>query len=237
MTKRVFPMATAVAALLVATACSEPPTGPTNIKVFQPLVDPNSGASVSGVVYMHSADGMAPAAGLRFFGWIESGQSGATTGPLTTGEDGSYQIIPGVNSTRVLINAASGSAYQPCAVAVTSPANGARQDVHLISDPSMLGANLPDVFMSQGSLLTGVVFETTAAGRQPVANAGIELDGLDGLGLTIATTLTDSEGRFVLCGVPYSPRLYLFASKNGYELAGRGQLDGAGSLEIELRAR
>lgn len=238
MVNRVASVAAAMAALLVGSACTNQPTAPTEFKVFQLPADPNSGASVGGVVYVHSADGMSVAAGARIFGWIENANgSGATTGPIVTGDDGSYRIIPGINATRLRIGAMSSGLYQPCAVTVNSAAGGGTQDIHLISDLSLLGANLPEIFMAQGSLLSGSVYEMTGAGRQPLANASIQLDAADGNGVLIASTLTDAEGRFVLCGVSASPSLYLFAAKDGYELWGRGQLDGVANLEIELRSK
>jgi hypothetical protein len=45
----------------------------------------------------------------------------------------------------------------------------------------------------------------------------MELDGLDGMGLPIASTRTDANGRFVFCGMSDSTT-YLYASKSGYRL-------------------
>jgi len=237
MKNRLALIVSTLAAIVAVSACSPPPTTPSDIKVFQPIVDPNSGATVSGRVYVHTADGVVPAAGATVFGWIETASGGRSTGPIVTDADGNYSFIPGINATRVRVNAMSAGLYQPCAVTLDSPAAGATQDVHLISDLAQLGANLPDVFMMQGTLLSGLVFETTSQGRQPLANAAIQLDGQDGNGLLIATTLTDGEGRFLLCGVPASSGLYLFANKDGFEQWGTGQLGGVSHLEIELRGK
>jgi len=237
MKNRLALIVSTLAAIVAVSACSPPSTTPSDIKVFQPIVDPNSGATVSGRVYVHSADGVVPAAGARIFGWIETASGGSTTGLIVTDADGNYSFVPGINATRVRVNAMSAGLYQPCAVTVDSPAGGATRDVHLIADLALLGVNLPDAFMQQGSLLTGVVFETTAQGRQPLANAAIDLDGLGGNGLLIANTLTDGEGRFALCGLSDAAGLYLSAVKDGYELWSTTQLGGFSHVEIELRSK
>ena len=227
-----------VASVLAVSACTPaPPTAPSNINVFPPIVDSNSG-SVTGRVLVHSGEGIEPAAGIRIFGWKEMANgSGATTGPITTEADGSYRIMPGLDVLRVRVAGMNAGLYQPCAVTANLQGSIGTYDVHLVSDLSLLGVNLPDVFMSQGSLLTGTVYEVTDSGRQPLANAAIDLDALGGDGVLIATTRTDSEGRFVLCNVPFGPNLYLIASKEGFHLSGRGQIDGTSSVDFELRSK
>jgi len=227
-----------VASVLAVSACAPPPpTAPSNINVFPPIVDPNSG-SVSGRVLVHSGEGIEVAAGAKVFGWQEFvNGGGATTGAITTDADGHYRIFPSSETLRVRIAGMGGGLYQPCAVTANTASLSSSYDVHLVSDLSLLGANLPDVFMSQGSLLSGIVYELTDSGRQPLANAAIDLDGMNGDGVLIATTRTDAGGRFVLCNVPFGPSLYLFASKEGFQLSGRGQLDASSPVEFELRSK
>ena len=230
MTNRSALVVASIAASFWGAACT---------KYIEPTPLPEA-ATVSGRLLVHSAGSVAPAGGTRFYGWVEGAFWGRTTGSLTTGADGSYEIVPSIGATAVRVNAMSiGAAiYQPCAATV-SPLTAGRnvKDVHLISDLSLLGANLPDVFMSQGPLLTGTVFETTDQGREPVANAFVGLDANGGEGLVVATTLTDSDGRFVLCAVPHSELLFIFINKEGYEDFGRDGFAGASKLDIELRRR
>ena len=61
-----------------------------------------------------------------------------------------------------------------------------------------------------------MVFENTPGGKQPVSGVRLEVDMLWGLGDVSATTLTDSDGHYVLCGLTgNSP--YVYASKAGFK--------------------
>jgi hypothetical protein len=81
-----------------------------------------------------------------------------------------------------------------------------------------------------------MVFEITDKGRQPVARARVELDMTFGMGDVSATTLTDAEGRYVLCGLGDHASTYVYASKSGYRLADVGAvpLNGNTVRDIEL---
>ena len=83
----------------------------------------------------------------------------------------------------------------------------------------------------------GLVFEITAQGRQPVAQARVELDMIYGLGDVSATTLTDTDGRYVLCGLSGHDSTYVYASKAGYRLGDVGTvaLNGDTVHDIELQ--
>jgi hypothetical protein len=237
MANRATRVASTVVVLVAAFACTTTPTGPTKYSVYTPVT--SSGAtSVTGKVLVYSPDGVQPAAGANVFGWIDmTNGSGRTTGAIVTGSDGSYSIDVPAGATRLRLTAMSASMFQPCAATVSPIGNGVSRDVSVVSDPDRLGGNLPDALLANAPLLSGVVFETTDQGRQPLANVDILLDASYGDGLVVASTRTDGDGRFVLCGVPYGPGLYLSAAKNGYEVFGKGSLDGVSSLEIELRAK
>ena len=87
-----------------------------------------------------------------------------------------------------------------------------------------------------GTRTSGVVFEVTETGRQPVA------DRVGGMGrrhrFVVAHTLTDTSGRYLLCGLPETPLNSLFAWKTGYSGDGLYRIVEAGSdtvLDIELK--
>jgi hypothetical protein len=224
-------VAIVVIAALAAIECTSP-TVPTQPKTSATM-------SLSGTVFVHSADGIVPAAQASVWGWQEDSVSGGgqTTGTITTNDQGRYVMNVGTNILRVRVTAATstGVSYQPCAITLT-PTAGLTRDVHVITDMALLGAHLPEALLEETPLLTGQVFETTADGRHPLANVWLTLNGLYGDDLILARTLTDSDGRFIFCDVPFAPSLFLWASKDGYEDFGRGNLEGA-ALEIEMRAK
>jgi len=64
----------------------------------------------------------------------------------------------------------------------------------------------------------------------------VSLDSLGGLGFVAATTLTDADGRYILCGLADDPSTYLFAWKDGYGLfESTVNVAGNTTLDIELR--
>jgi hypothetical protein len=170
------------------------------------------------------------------FGWIETARSGSTTGRVAIGSDGTYKFNIPVGTMRVRVNRGI-TGYQPCAV-TREPTGNVSADTHIVTDPQQLGANLPTELLAQGPTLSGVAYEQTPGGRRPVPNVWVTLDGLDGLGLLIADTLTDSEGRYVLCGVPHLPGLALVAAADGFELFEfYNGLVGRTTLDLEMRRK
>lgn len=106
---------------------------------------------------------------------------------------------------------------QPCATVFDINGNTSH-DVFLVSDPSYVGTALP-AELTTAPTLTGIVYETTAAGRVPVAGAavGVEVEP----DLPTATTMTDANGRYLICGLPSGTKgfpalLSLSAGKGGY---------------------
>lgn len=194
---------------------------------------PSGSATISGIVLVHASDGVKPFGNQSLFGWVETDSGGSTTGRIAIDPAGRYSFSVPAGGTRVRIGVVG--AYQPCAITLT-PQGNVTQDVRVVTDPLQLGAGLPPELAAIAPTLSGTVYEVTSEGRLPLKDVRVELDGLGGLGLVIATTLTDADGRYLLCGVPQLRGLYLFASKSGYKLFETGtNLLGQSTLDIELR--
>ena len=146
--------------------------------------------------------------------------------------DGRYTFtVP----TGALLHLRVAADYQPCVAAITATGN-INRDVHIIADPAHLGAHLPGDLLIETPTLSGTVFETTPLGRDVVPGVRVELDML-GVGDASATTLTDSDGRYILCGLGGFAVTYVSASKSGYRVADVGSvhLDGNTIRDIELQ--
>ena len=156
----------------------------------------------------------------------------------TVDANGRYRLnVP--EGARVRIQAgANGAFYQPCAITLHTVGN-ANRDVRVVSDTAQLGAQLPAELLALTPTLSGFVYEVADDGRRiPVRDARVELDGLFGLGLPIATTMTDVNGRYVLCGLDGDTSTYLFASKTAYSLfEATVRLGGNTTRDIEMRRR
>jgi hypothetical protein len=189
-------------------------------------------ATISGTVWLHSTTGVVPFASARLFGWLDLGRSGRTTGQISIDADGRYVYMAPIG-TRVRLHA--GGAHQPCEVTV-DVSGDMNRDIRAVDDPRQLGARLPPELLADTPLLSGQVFEIDNERRQPLADVRVELDGLFGLGLVTATTLTDADGRYVLCGLAGERSTTVFASKTGYRLfEATTPISGNTSMDIELR--
>ena len=213
-------------ALAGVVACDQAPTAPE--KAAPPVVGsggipfpfpplPTTGWVISGTVRNYTAGGIEPGRDNPLFGWLQQATFGQTTGRVAIDADGHYQFTVPTNTLWVSLFAGSGGIQQPCAVTVL-PAGNVSVDVETVTDPLQFGANIPVAMQSRSPTISGVVYEQTSAGRRPVPNAWVSLDGLGGLGLLVADTRTDADGRYILCGVPQLAGLTLMASAQGFKL-------------------
>jgi hypothetical protein len=125
---------------------------------------------------------------------------------------------------------------QQCATMVTLDAD-VSQDVTLTSRKDLVAGNSSLPPRRPGTrTVSGVVFEVTETGRQPVAGASVNWEG--DLDLVVAHTVTDTNGRYLLCGLPETRLDSLFASKTGYSREGLNSRVEAGSdteRDLELK--
>jgi hypothetical protein len=219
---------------VVAIAACDHPAAPN----LQPSASPSpspvaQNATISGVVWQHASDSVKPLGAASVWGWVQTAGSGWRVGPIQTDGDGRYSFQVPIDAwLRVEVF----SPYQPCVVTISASSN-VSHDVHIVADPAQLGAHLPAELLAATPTLSGLVFENTPAGEQPLSGVRLEVDMLWGLGDVSATTLTDSDGRYVLCGLAgNSP--YIYASKAGFKGGDVGtvSLTGVNTIrDIELQ--
>lgn len=127
---------------------------------------------------------------------------------------------------------------QQCVTTVTLHSD-ANQDITLTSLQNLAAGNsLRPPHVAGTRTISGIVFEITAGGRQPIegASVGFTVDpsgDVDG-----AWTLSDASGRYLLCGLPEGRLTSLYALKNGYSRNDLWKSVDAGSdttLDIELK--
>ena len=236
--------AVSITAALGTTACDRSTTTPSSSVSPTPV---SQNVTVAGTVWLHDAGGVKLGANVQLDAYVQVGTEGSGTGvfgwrlaPTSSGPDGRYSFtVPTGAFVRVYVHAR----YQPCVTATAATGN-TNLDVHIVVDPAQLGAHLPSELLVNTPTLSGRVFETTALGRQPVPDVTVMLDMVSGLGDVSATTLTDSDGNYVLCGLggaaataPGAASTYVYASKSGYRLADVGfvHLNGNTIRDIELQ--
>jgi len=140
-------------------------------------------------------------------------------------------LLP-ANATVVLSTYAPGY-DQPCASVVQTDATTMTVDIELVSqDTPNIDAAAVQPF------LTGVVYEETPTGQQPIAGARVFFNVLVLFDINAASTTTDSNGRYRMCKLPtlWSPQL-VWAAKSGYQVTEQTVFMSADSThqDIELK--
>jgi hypothetical protein len=232
-------IARAASVLIVILSCAgcerTPPTSPT----------PKTGSSVppapiwivSGTVWIAGGSGLEPATRGDVFGWIDSGAPGETeyaTREVPISVDGHYELTIPAGTERLRLR---GPLFQPCVITL-EPTGDAIADIQVVRDESMLGAHLPAGLNRMEPTLSGVAYETTSLGPKPLDRVAVSLDTNSGGAHVIARTVTDAEGRYVLCGVPSMPGLTIVAGLDGFDsFVSSGDLNGRSVLDLELRRK
>lgn len=199
---------------------SAPSTPPSAPPVQPPAPPPQESGSfiISGIVFDHTSEGPRPAANLPLI--VRTGGGLAAT---TTDESGRYSVVgfPGP----VSIAPAPGSGYYaPCPAGWDYVDSSSRFEVHVVSATLLSTSGAPsDMPLNSSIWVSGIVFEKTAEGRRPVAGAAVHMDG-DGTDLRMGShTLTNAEGRYLLCPMLPSTgtdmRTTLIATREGYAAA------------------
>jgi len=201
--------------------------------------------TVSGTVLGHTAAGVAPVEGVRIHGVTRTDRSSANfVLDLPTDSTGHYVLgaAPGSDVLIQVEHLPAGLSVGRCLISLSIAGNVTR-DIDLYS---------PELQVSEAEMratvptLSGVVFELAGGVRQPVKGVSVGLydEGyveLDSPGLPVAGTVTDVEGRYVLCGLPRRPMWggpsMIEATKTGFQttLLGMSLVGNVTALDIEIR--
>jgi hypothetical protein len=119
---------------------------------------------------------------------------------------------------------------QPC-VASASVAADTSLDVQLVPEAGA-AAGMPGLKIASPTV-SGVVFESTPQGRKAVAGARITAELT--LDLVTATTITDAEGRYMVCAIPQGS-IGITATKSGGIIA-EGSVTVTGDTVLDLEVK
>jgi hypothetical protein len=112
--------------------------------------------------------------------------------PVVTDNLGRF-LLTGLPESKVLLRSGGPHYLQPCVHTVSLHDADEWHDIEVVSADTLSSPDPPRPLTAREPSLTGVVFEMTAAGKQPVADVAIELEESY---LTRATTVTDLNGRY-----------------------------------------
>jgi hypothetical protein len=166
--------------------------------------------------------------------WIQQERGGYSywwaNGPLRSDGTGHF-VAPNVPNAETTILAVKDGYVQPCALSVNLRSDVALH-VELISKARFDTTTPGRPLMLPGPEITGTIFETTDAGRQPLGGADLWVE--NGIEVGLATSRTDPRGAFFLCNLPTDA--YLWVTKPGFQ-EWQGPIGGSGTgpVEIELK--
>ena len=160
--------------------------------------------SISGVVSLRTATGVAPSANTRVGGFvITTTGNGYSMGVATADSVGRYKFSQVPEGFVILFAGLD----QPCAATATVKGDVTR-NIEVVTQGAQ---HVPQA--NESSVLSGVVYRQTASGRQFVSAARVELAFFTNL--ITATTTTDANGGYRLCGIPAGARWSVYVLVNG----------------------
>jgi hypothetical protein len=204
------------------------------------LATPGVTHTITGMITELGPQGQRPVAGARIDVYLYSSQRSGHWMSDITETDGRYELwgIPSGAIALLYSGKGNGLEYvQPCVheVTVTSDLS---LDIEIVPRSAGGAATNAAARRGPGTFLTGVVYGQLPDGtRAPLPDAVVWLDG-DQAPLA-AITITDADGRYVLCGIPRGRHDFAATAEGGYDIFRNPPrpIDVAGdmTLDVELR--
>jgi hypothetical protein len=194
--------------------------------------------TASGVVTEWTTHGERPLADVNVNAWIETVGYGYSywylNGRRTTDAQGRYQLtgLPAGGAFQLEVSK-DGYAAQ-CAAPPVVVTSDFQLDARLMPRaslsvaPSSVPPSVPGF-----RLISGVVYQSAAEGREPVADASVDYE--PSFDSPAAWTWTDAQGRFLLCGIPQTLTITISAGSNGRVAYLHVPAGGDATVEIDLQ--
>ncbi len=215
-------LATALASAALSVSCGE--------NAASPLIGPTESvpqtASLSGLVFEGTPQGDRPLGGVRLE--IHT-LSAPFLGFVSSDADGRYVLanIPRGTTVALALDSAPIALEQPC-VASTTVQTDTVLDVEL-------GKAHPSARLSRSPIVSGMIFENTPAGRQPIPNALVAYLWGCTEGIGEAWTRSDANGRYEICRVPRAGCLDV-VTRDGRFVPTEIDAQGDAVVDIEVHA-
>jgi hypothetical protein len=235
---RAWTGAAGLCVLLMTSACDAErrslwlPNAPTSSPAAELPAPPTR--TVTGSLWLHSPTGRQPLADIIVGFWVEGPRSAGSAGHRQSSSDGRFSFeVP--SDARVRLYARTPELFQPCLS--TAEVGQTETIIRMVADPHLQQArDWPEFAVER--MLSGTVFEASATGRQPGADAWVDVVSDMGEGRPLADTRTDANGRFVLCGLERDTHIphAVVVAKPGFHVAYVSiPAHGGGPLDVELR--
>ncbi len=204
------------------------------------LATPGVEWTITGTITELGPQGQQPVAGARIDVFVYASHRGGHWMSDVTEADGRYELW-GIPTNAIALLYASNrnglGSVQPCVHQVTVTGD-LSLDVEIVPRSAGGAAANAAARRGPGPFLTGVVFGQNPDGtRVPLPDADVALGG--DMAPLAAFTITDANGRYVLCGVPPGRHEFAAIAEGGYDIAKNPvrEIDVAGdtTFDVELR--
>jgi hypothetical protein len=231
-------------------ACSEQsavtafPTSPSPQRVERPgfpgmFPIPPGIYSIAGMITESAPQGDRPLGNASVNAWVQTPTIGYSYmfayGPRLTDAQGRYELSGIPPGARVRLQVSAQGYVQQCAAPEVHVNFNSQLDVQLVPRATVASSVASVPPSAPGfRTISGVVYEVTGQARRPFADAFVDYEPLNDF--PAAITFTDSQGRFVLCGIPEAGNSWIAASigvgRFAYVMVPPGP---AASADIEVR--
>jgi hypothetical protein len=228
--------ATLLCVALLFSACSrDHPTAPT--APTAPIVPTGPTFTLSGIITDSVSGKPIPGAYLAI--WPEpfpTSGPGWSPGSGSTDATGHYKVSGWPDWTGTAWVQASKDGYMQQCVARATIQSDTSLDIALTAISNLAVDKSPAMAAAAGSrTVSGVVYESTPDGQQPVENAWVGWEAA--LDFVVAETRSDSAGRYLLCGLPEEHIDGLFAVKQGYHNVSYVSVDPGTDTVIDIEIK
>lgn len=189
---------------------------------------PTGGPNVlTGTVVERAATGTTPLAGVSVWAWVEyPNGNGYSVGRVETNDRGEYRI-PNLPAALIVLQTSRPGYDQPCASFTQLTGSSSTANIEMVWQGNARADTNPPP-----PALAGGVYEVTASGQKPVADARIYFEW--GMEMVVATTTTDALGRYSLCRLPATGAVTVV--KAGYITATRPvSISGVVHMDVEMK--
>jgi hypothetical protein len=214
-----------------------PPTSAVPAPGAPPL--PRGPFALTGIITERTPRGEQPVGAANVNVWVQTATIGYSywyaNGPQMTDSQGRYQLANLPADATLHFDTWKDGFVQQCAAPQLVANGDLRLDAQLVSRANVSAS--PDSVPGPAPgfrLISGVVYELTADGRGMASNAFVDYEPLEDF--PAATTYTDAQGRFLLCGIPQARNATIGASLGMGRVAYRSVPAGTdASIEIEIK--
>jgi hypothetical protein len=196
------------------------PTAPSPLQAVTGPFSPGSTTgsnTVGGVITEMTSQGSRPLGGVSVSAWVDLGRSGYSymwaNGARATDPNGRYQLANLPEGASVTLQVWKEGYVQQCAAPTFKAAGDTMIDLRVVSK-ALVSADPASVSPPAAGYrnISGVVYENSSDGRRPLAGAFVDFEPFEDF--PAALTLTDPQGRYLLCGIPEGTPAELGASVN-----------------------